>query len=538
MKIDDRLKELAKSPSGIQKRGATNAVIYTRVSSKEQAENNASLDTQKRYCEELAKRRGLDIVSYFGGTYESAKSDERKEFKRMLEFVRRNKQVSFILVYAYDRFSRTGANGAYISEQLKQRGIAVLSVTQEVDTKTASGSFQQNLYYMFSQFDNQVRKDRMVAGFREKLRNGYWPLPVPIGFTNMNRGKRADQHDIVVDETGKILRKAWQWKLKSSLQNKQIVERLRSAGVNMSEKKLSKIFRNPFYCGLIATAYIEGEVIEGKHEAMVPKEEFFAVIDLLNGKFEKGRHSQENADELPLRRFVHCSECGAPYTGYLQKQKKLYYYRCRTTGCCKNRSQKKMHRAFLDFIAQYEVEEKCIPHLRHQLRYVFQEQNQSLMEEAEAIKSNLRTVEGKVAQLEERFALGEVGKEIFDKFHGSFIKERDSVLEKLEFLATANSNLEKCIEWVVDQCGNLSNTWASSVSSERLVMQHLIFPEGISYDYENERFLTKRVNTLFAPIPELKGIVVKKKKGSKEINSFDPLLRRVRDSNSRYLAAR
>ena len=189
-----------------------------------------------------------------------------------------------------------------------------------------------------------------------------------------------------------------------------------------------------------------------------------------------------------------------------------------------------------DFNAQFEVEEKCIPHLKHQLRFVFQEQNQSLMEEAEAIKTNLKTVEGKVAQLEERFALGEVGKEIFDKFHGVFIKERDSVLEKMELLATANSNLENCIEWVVDQCGNLSNTWASSLCSDRLVMQHLIFPEGISYDYENEQFLTKRVNTLFAPIPELKGILVKKKKGSKEINSFDPLLRRKRDSNPRYLA--
>ena len=30
------------------------AVIYTRVSTKEQAENNASLETQKKYCEVYA----------------------------------------------------------------------------------------------------------------------------------------------------------------------------------------------------------------------------------------------------------------------------------------------------------------------------------------------------------------------------------------------------------------------------------------------------------------------------------------------------
>jgi DNA invertase Pin-like site-specific DNA recombinase len=326
MNEEKRIQSLAKASTGKQARSTANAVIYTRVSSKEQAENNASLDTQKRYCQDFALKRKLNIVYYFGGTYESAKSDERKQFKLMLDFVRRNKSVSYIIVYAYDRFSRTGANGAHISEQLKKQGIITLSVTQDVDPTTASGTFQQNLYYMFSQFDNQIRKDRMVTGFQEKLLHGYWPLPVPIGFTNLNRGQSADKHNIVVDQTGKLLQKAWRWKLNHGLQNKEIVERLKAAGVNINEKKLSKIFRNPFYCGLIVSSYIDGQVIEGKHEKMVSHGDFIKVLDLLKSKFEKGRHSKENEDQMPLRRFIKCSECGEPYTGYLQKQKKLYYY--------------------------------------------------------------------------------------------------------------------------------------------------------------------------------------------------------------------
>ena len=146
------------------------AVIYTRVSTKEQAENNQSLETQKKYCELFAAKKGIDIISYFGGTYESAKSDERKEFTKMLSFVKRNKSVSYIIVYSYDRFSRTGANGAYISDQLKKQGVVTLSATQEIDVNSASGSFQQNLYYMFSQFDNELRRDKSVSGMQEKLR--------------------------------------------------------------------------------------------------------------------------------------------------------------------------------------------------------------------------------------------------------------------------------------------------------------------------------------------------------------------------------
>ena len=52
------------------------------------------------------------VVADFGGTFESAKSDERKEFQKMLTYVKRNKEIDAIIVYSYDRFSRTGPNGA------------------------------------------------------------------------------------------------------------------------------------------------------------------------------------------------------------------------------------------------------------------------------------------------------------------------------------------------------------------------------------------------------------------------------------------
>jgi DNA invertase Pin-like site-specific DNA recombinase len=68
------------------------AVVYTRVSSKEQAENNLSLEFQKKSIEDYARRNDIKIAEYFGGTYESAKTDGRKEFKRMLDYVRVNKK--------------------------------------------------------------------------------------------------------------------------------------------------------------------------------------------------------------------------------------------------------------------------------------------------------------------------------------------------------------------------------------------------------------------------------------------------------------
>ena len=54
------------------------SVIYTRVSSKEQADGNKSLDTQMKACMGYAEKNNLIIKESFGGTYESAKTDERR----------------------------------------------------------------------------------------------------------------------------------------------------------------------------------------------------------------------------------------------------------------------------------------------------------------------------------------------------------------------------------------------------------------------------------------------------------------------------
>src|ERR1035437_10059130 len=153
-----------------------NSVIYTRVSTKEQADNNMSLDTQLKICKQFANKNGYIIMESFGGTYESAKNDERKEFSKMLSFVKKSKdKISHIIVYSVDRFSRSGANAIYIAENLRKQGVLVCSVMQPTDSTTASGSLQQNIQFIFSEYDNQQRPEKSMAGVKEMLLKGEWP---------------------------------------------------------------------------------------------------------------------------------------------------------------------------------------------------------------------------------------------------------------------------------------------------------------------------------------------------------------------------
>lgn len=491
--------QFAKEGKSIKLRTDGKAVIYTRVSTKEQAENNASLETQLKYCKQLAIKKGLEVVEYFGGTYESAKSDERKEFQKMLNYVKRRSNIGYIIVYSYDRFSRTGANGAYISDQLKRQGIVTISATQEVDTSTSAGSFQQNLYYMFSQFDNELRRDKSVSGMQEKLRKGHWTGAYPFGYTNANPGKGKTPNFVITKE-GKLLKQAFLWKAIHNMSHVEIAKRLQNKGLNISDKKLSDLFRNPFYCGLIVNSLIPGEIIEGKHPALISRQVFLKIHNLLNAGAETRNYSRDD-ENLPLKTFLRSTACGTPYTGFIVKKKGLYYYKNRRKGSKENRSAKKLHQEFLGLLALYQLkDEKYIAPLKELVYDTFVKMNEEGIKESERLSKEILNIENKLDRLEERFVFEEINKAQYDKFKAKLSAEIKGKRENLSNHNFDSSNLKKSINLALKYALNLPSLWSSGDLETKRKVQYMVFPDGLGYDFQNKRVQTFRVNSIFAQI--------------------------------------
>ncbi|WP_271855673.1 recombinase family protein [Patiriisocius marinus] len=491
--------KFAKTGKGQKLRTDGKAVIYTRVSTKEQAENNASLETQLKYCKQLADKKGLEVIEYFGGTYESAKSDERKEFQKMLNYVKRRSNVGYIIVYSYDRFSRTGANGAYISDQLKKQGIVTISATQEVDTSTSAGSFQQNLYYMFSQFDNELRRDKSVSGMQEKLRKGHWTGAYPFGYSNANPGK-GKTPNFVITEEGRLLKQAFLWKANSNMSHVEIAKKLQKKGLNINDKRLSDLFRNPFYCGLIVNSLIPGEIIEGLHPSLISREVFLKIHNLLNAGAETRKYSFDD-ENLPLKTFLKSTVCGTPYTGFVVKKKGLYYYKNRRKGSKENRSAKKLHQEFLELLKTYTLkDEKFIAPLREILHYTFVSMNKEAIEDSERLTKEVNAIELKLDRLEERYVIEEINKSQYDKFRTKLLTEVSEKKKNLTHNTFDSSNLKKAIDRALKYALNLPLLWSSGDIETKRKLQYMVFPDGLGYDFKNKRVQTFRVNSIFAQI--------------------------------------
>jgi predicted site-specific integrase-resolvase len=164
------------------------AVIYVRVSTKEQTEN-LSLPTQLRACEEYCRRQGYEILERFHEEGESAKSTDRSQLQNLLTYCRLNKgRVHFVVVFNLTRFARDKYDHFALRSHLQSLGISLWSATEPIDD-TSTGKLMEGVLAAFAQFDNDVRSDRTRAGTKAALElgTGRWVFLAPIGFLNAPR---------------------------------------------------------------------------------------------------------------------------------------------------------------------------------------------------------------------------------------------------------------------------------------------------------------------------------------------------------------
>ena len=112
--------------------GPTHAVIYCRVSTKEQIKN-LSLTTQERECRRFCEHEGYDAVKTFREMGESAKTLDRTSLRELLAYCHENRDtIDHVVVYSLDRFSRDRADYFLLGKELAKIGVTLKSATQRI----------------------------------------------------------------------------------------------------------------------------------------------------------------------------------------------------------------------------------------------------------------------------------------------------------------------------------------------------------------------------------------------------------------------
>jgi DNA invertase Pin-like site-specific DNA recombinase len=159
------------------------AVLYARVSSKDQEREGFSIPAQLQLLRTYASANSFAIAKEFVDV-ETAKAAGRTGFGEMIAFLKKNTTCRIILVEKTDRLYRNFRDYVTIDEL----GVDIYLVKENAilsSNSRSSEKFMHGVKVLMAKnyIDNLSEETR--KGMLEKARQGIWPSYAPLGYMNV-----------------------------------------------------------------------------------------------------------------------------------------------------------------------------------------------------------------------------------------------------------------------------------------------------------------------------------------------------------------
>ena len=163
------------------------AVIYVRVSSKEQHTGGFSIPSPLKLLEEYAREQGFEVVRVFEDV-ETAKRAGRQAFEKMLAFLGSSAECKTILVEKTDRLYRNIRDWVTLDEI----GADIHFVKENFilnDEAKSSEKFVHGIKVLMAKNYVDNLGEEASKGMLEKARQGLYPSFAPLGYLNDKQSK-------------------------------------------------------------------------------------------------------------------------------------------------------------------------------------------------------------------------------------------------------------------------------------------------------------------------------------------------------------
>lgn len=161
----------------------TRAVAYLRVSTDKQADRGVSLEAQRAKVEAYAALYDVELVDVVVDAGASAKSLDREGLTRALSMLRTG-AADALLVVKLDRLTRSVRDlGELVDGYFANGKAALLSVSEQIDTRSAAGRLVLNVLASVGQWEREAIGERTAAAMAHKAAQGdYCGGLVPYGY--------------------------------------------------------------------------------------------------------------------------------------------------------------------------------------------------------------------------------------------------------------------------------------------------------------------------------------------------------------------
>ena len=296
------------------------AVIYLRVSTKEQAEMGGevegfSIPAQRAACLRKAQSLGAVVDEEFVDRGESAKTANRPELMKMLRFLHEN-SVQYVIVHKVDRLARNRADDVAITVDIKKSGATLVSCSENID-ETPSGLLLHGIMSSIAEFYSQNLANEVIKGLEQKVKTGGTVHRAPAGYRHVRRIDGGyEVRTVELDpERAPLVKWAFEAYATGDWTLHRLHEELTVRGLTirpgphtpprpLSRSGLHNLLTNPYYVGLVV---YRGVYYPGTHEPLVSHQLFERVRMVLDGHNHAGE--RQFVHNHYLKGSVYCGIC-------------------------------------------------------------------------------------------------------------------------------------------------------------------------------------------------------------------------------------
>ena len=205
---------------------STRAIGYIRVSTDKQAEHGVSLEAQQAKLTAYAQLYDVELVDIIVDAGVSAKTLDRPGLQRALGMLRKG-QASALLVAKLDRLTRSVKDlGTLVEDYFSSDKITLLSVADNIDTRTAAGRLVLNVLGSVAQWERETIGERTAEALSHKRSKGEkLGGDVPYGYI-----LASDEKTLVEDEGEQAMLEAIREARQRGLSQRAVVAELARQG--------------------------------------------------------------------------------------------------------------------------------------------------------------------------------------------------------------------------------------------------------------------------------------------------------------------
>jgi DNA invertase Pin-like site-specific DNA recombinase len=286
------------------------AAIYSRISLDRTGES-ISPERQEKLCRQFAEVRGWEVVTKpFRDIDKSGwkKGVQREGFDAMVEGARAG-QFDVLMAYSLSRFGRQTIRLLDFAQEMRDRSVALATVTDNIDTSTAMGNLFFTILAAMAQMESEqiserVRSAHLVAAQEGKPGTGGHRC---YGYTR--------DGEVIEEERDHILQAVKD--LKSGTTLRQTTRNLNEAGSRTSTgsewqpRSLTNLLRNPRLRGIRVHKSTSTKVAvesTGAWEPILTEAEQLSLFDNLSGNFSNSPERKKTRHLLTG--LLVCGVCG------------------------------------------------------------------------------------------------------------------------------------------------------------------------------------------------------------------------------------